>query len=142
MSHYKIRQILVQVEYDDGKRVWFGSEFPDGCRTVTLGLDAYGTAGTYFPPPAERPGLVRVEEGVTLTEEGVITSSGHPTTHGGRKRPRTEPVEAEGDAATLDEPAMAYRSAATATDGDRAMGLAVEVTPDICEYRNGKWYCW
>lgn len=121
MAGNVIKQIVVQVEYEGGATAWYGATLGDGCRTVIVGADAYGAAGTYYEPG--HPGFLEVSPPAFAD------------------RPVLPPEELVGQRPKL------YGMAESGTEPEfqavaRPLPDEGAALPPLCEYINGKWYCW
>lgn len=124
---YSIIKVRVRVRYADGKPGWFEAVLSPDCRNVVIGLDAVGIAGSYDPPT--RPRLLEpISEQEFNEPMGMGGDGGSEAVEGGIRKATM--------ARSADEPTL--RSAQYAST-DTTMAAR---TPDVCEYINGRWYCW
>jgi hypothetical protein len=110
-SGVTVKAVIALVEVD-GVDQWFAGNMAPNCRTVLIGADAYGAAGTHDRLEAPRLGSVPGPEAALRT----IGAASAP-----------EPD------ADLPEGVKMTRSALTMT---------AQALPPHCEYINGRWYCW
>lgn len=127
MSDFRLVKVKVHVRYDDGRPGWFEADLSPDCRNVVIGVDAVGIAGSYDPP--ERDQLL-----LPIAEQDFETAAADTG---------LEPQQRAGG--VRDEPPAQAGGGTKTRSAESSTTYAAQIsgkTPDVCEYVNGKWYCW